>query len=469
MESRKAHCFWNNTVQEYVDSSATPGWSSRFPVGNPIQTHRKLMFKTDDSCWLTSGEQSEVLAQLIDFNCGLIKWDNNRKLPLKAGGTTDVYINVREARNCPKACRFLAGVDRFAEIPDSVSCFAGMLAEEIDRPFITLRDAPKEARVAKATMIGEIRKGERVCLIDDVITTGISKLGPFRTLLGLPVTHLPIVVFVDRQQGWKKGFAETGIASEIWPAMTLHDVRKFLVTSGLIRRCDPAAEEKNPIIVALDGKDWEDVLAVIDPLRTTGCILKVNDLLWARGFDRLLPDLSVYGRVMADIKGHDIPNTLENISKRLLLNPPWAVTVHGSGGEKMIKSVVDVLKGTPTKVLVVTVPTSIDLVTSKEIYHRVPLDQVKTLAAIGDRAGAHGFVCSPQEVGELRALYPNKTFVTPGVRSPGVEVGDQARVDTPANAIQNGATHLVMGRQILGAKDPVVEVNRALREELKLA
>lgn len=436
------------------------------------------MFNVEGSCWLTPPEQDEVLGELVRFDCGLIKWDNNRKLPLKSGGKTDVYINLREARNNPKACRFLAEVyanplsrlrvDRFAEIPDSVSCFAGMLSEELDCPFITLRDVPKEGRVTKSAMIGQVQDGERICLVDDVITTGTSKLGPFTRLAELPVEQLPMVVLVDRQQGWKNGFEDAGISKEVWPSMTLHDVRRFLVTSGLMRRCDPNIEAKNPIIIALDGKNWEEVLTVADPLRTTGCILKFNDLLWDLGFERLLRDASVYGRIMADIKGHDIPNTLANISKRLLRNPPWAVTVHGSGGEKMIKAVVDTFKETPTKVLVVTVLTSIDQVTAEEVYHRAPLDQVKVLAAIGQRAGAHGFVCSPKEVGELKALYPEKTFVTPAVRSPGVGSDDQARVDTPAKAMENGATHLVMGRQILGANNPVAEVQRVLKDELKM-
>jgi len=127
-----------------------------------------------------------------------------------------------------------------------------------------------------------------------------------------------IVVMVDRQQGWKKKLADAGFGDiPIWAATTLHDVRRYLIGNGLMQRCDPEAEEKNPIIVALDGKKWEDVLPIIDQLRTTGCILKVNDMLLNEGIRRLLPNLSVYGRVMADIKGHDIKNTLE-ISQSIL-------------------------------------------------------------------------------------------------------------------------------------------------------
>lgn len=449
-----------------------------YPTGVQPQKHKKPMAVQNGSCWLTPSEQEEAIQWLIEDH--LLEWDNKRSLKLKSGGFTDIYINLRLARNSPRAIGRLADlytnplrrlrVKRFVEVPDAISPVAANLSVMTGIPYITVREEAKEGRVVKGRIIGDpVRYGEEMAIIDDVVTDAASKIAALMELRSAGAVIKPLVVLVDRQQGWRQKLAEAGYGDVgVWSGMTLHDVRRFLVGKGLMRRCDPAVEEKNPIIVALDGKVWEDVLAVADPLRTTGCILKVNDLLWERGFDRLLPDLSVYGRVMADLKGHDISNTMENISKRLLRNPPWAVTVHGSGGEKMIKTVVDTLKGTPTKVLVVTVLTSIDTPTSEEIYHRLPLDQVETLAAIGNRAGAHGFVCSPQEVSRIRPLYPEKVFVTPGVRSPGADVGDQARVDTPANAIKNGATHLVMGRQILGAKDPFAEVNRVLRDELKL-
>ncbi len=249
--------------------------------------------------------------------------------------------------------------------------------------------------------------------------------------------------------------------------MTLHDVRKFLISDfGVMQRCSQEAEEKNCIIVALDGKSWEETLAIIDPLRPSGCILKVNDLLFDQGIANLIPDLHAYGRVMADLKCHDIPNTVKNTCERLRKDPPWAVTVHASGSVEMVSAAVDALKNTPTKVLAITVLTSIDIVTSEEIYQRRPLEQVKLLAKMAVEAGAHGFVCSPEEVKELKNLYPDKTTVTPGVRSEAAPKNDQARISTPRGARDNGADYIVMGRQILGAKDPVAEVKRVMTEEL---
>lgn len=434
----------------------------------------RLLFSNQP--WLIGAEQRELCDGLIHFN--IIKWDNKRLLPLKSGGKTDVYINLRDARNDPKAIKFIThffanplrrlGIDRFVEVPDSVSCFAGPLSIETGIPYITIREQSKEGRVAKANVIGSPRYGEKVCIIDDVVTDGASKIIPYQECRKMGLSDIPLVVLVDRQQGWKKKFEELGIGMPVWSGMTLHDVRKHLINTGVMERCSKDIEDKNPIIVALDGKNWEEILPIIDQLRTTGCIFKVNDLLFDEGFKNLIPNLNVYGRVMADLKGHDIPNTLKNISERLVKNPPWAVTVHGSGGEEMIGAVAQTLKNTGTKVLVVTVLTSIDEKTSEEIYSRLPIYEVRALASIAHRAGADGLVCSPEEVGELHTVYPKMMMVVPGIRSEGVDQGDQKRIGTPQGAISSGANHLVMGRQILGALDPVAEVQRLLKEELKV-
>ena len=427
-----------------------------------------------DSYWLAPFERDLVIQNLLRF--GLIEYDNDRGLPLKSGRTTDIYINLREARGNPEALSFLSktyanpiqriGPKIFAEVPDSVSCLAGVLSVMMKMPYITIREQAKEGRVAKASVLGATNFGDKVCILDDVITNGASKIVPYWECKRMGLDVLPLIVLVDRNQGWQEVFKSQNIEMPVWAGMSLHDVRRYLIENGIMRRCNEYTEEKNPIILALDGKNWEEILPVIDELRTTGCILKVNDLLGYEGSKNLIPDLQVYGRVMADIKGHDILNTLKNHSDRLLENPPWAVTVHGSGGEEMIAKVVEVFKKTPTKVLVVTVLTSIDENTCEEIYNRKPLDQVKVLAAIAKRAGAHGLVCSPQEVKELKELYPDKIFVCPGVRSAGVDANEQERIGTPKAAMDDGADYLVMGRQVLAKPNPIMEVMRLLTEEL---
>ena len=414
------------------------------------------------------------MEHLLEFR--LLKFDNGRNLPLKSGGKTDVYINLRDARDNPEAISYLAelfawpvtqlGVERFVEVPDSVSCFAGPLAIETRIPYLTIRDEAKEGRVGNARVIGHANPGDSVCIIDDVITDGASKIGPFiqcHTKMNLAVQAL--VVLVDRQQGWQQQETIKGV--NVWAGMTLHDVRRELIAMGEMRRCEEVIEEKNPIIVALDGKSWDEILPLIDQLRTTGCILKVNDFVFAEGMDHLLPELSVYGRVMVDLKCHDIPNPVENACKRLAKHNVWAVTAHASGGGEMVKVAVKALAGTNTKVLAITALTSLDDEECKKIYGKTSAEAVRGLAFLAHTGGAHGFVCSPQEVSDLKAQFPeNKLFVTPGVRSDNKAINDQARIATPKGAINNGSHHLVMGRQILGAKDPVAEVKRVLTEEI---
>lgn len=426
--------------------------------------------------WLFPEEHSEVVQGLYEF--GLLKSSNARNLPLKSGGQTDIYINLREARNNPEAIKFVTSLfsrplsilqpKRFVEIPDSVSCFAGPLSIMNNIPYLTIREQPKSGRVADAKIIGQPKFGENICLIDDVVTDGASKISPYAECQKLRLKTQALIVLVDRQQGWKKKFAEADINLNVWPGLTLHDVRRQLIESGGMTRCDKEKEEKNPLVVALDGKEWEDLLPMADKLRTTGCILKVNDLLFAQGFG-LIPNLSVYGRIMADLKNHDIPNTVANTCRRLKPYHPWAVTIHASGGPAMVKAACNELQGTDTKVLAVTVLTSIDESTCEEIYTRKPLDEVLKLAEIANAAGAHGFVCSPEETAALKEKYPDKEYVNPGVRSPGKDRQDQKRVQTPAGAKENGATKLVMGRQLLDAPDPIIEVNRVLTEELHIS
>lgn len=431
------------------------------------------------SHWLAPWEQDEVIQTLLASDGELVKFDNGRNLPLKSGGKTDIYMNLRNARNDPKMLALLAElyanplarlkVERFGEVPEAVSCFAGLLSTRMKIPFTTIREQPKEGRVSKANVVGRLVRGERFVVIDDVVTDGESKIVPAQTCIAAEVYFGPLVVLVDRQQGWTQKFAAAKLDLEVWSGMTLHDVRRYLITRGIMERCRKEVEAKNPIIVAYDGKPWSEVLPIIDQLRTTGSIIKVNDLLFWEGYRSLVPDLQVYGRVMVDLKGHDIPNTLDNIAKRFVANPPWAVTVHASGGEAMVKAVVKAFEGTPTKVLAITVLTSMDPANCEEVYSRLPLEQVRKLAAIANRAGAHGLVCSPEEVAALKAEYPKMELVTPGVRSPGADAGDQKRIGTPQGSLEAGASFLVMGRQILGAEDPVAEVQRLLKDEVKVS
>ncbi|MFA6432580.1 MAG: orotidine-5'-phosphate decarboxylase [Candidatus Paceibacterota bacterium] len=433
--------------------------------------------RLDDSRWLTPGERDQAIGCII--RADLLKWDNSRKLPLKMGGTTDIYANLRNMRSKPQAIRQLGelyanalrrlDIDRIVEVPEAVSPLAGHISAITGIPLVTVREEIKAGRVTTGRFVGDLKPGDRVAIIDDVITDGASKLTALSELRSAGAEVVAIVVLVDRQQGWKKKFSEAGFSDiNVWAGMTLHDIRKYLVTNGLMQRCDPAVEAKNPFIMALDGgKHWEDFLPVLDRLRPSGCILKANDLLFVGDLNQVISDLSVYGRVMVDPKWHDIPNTVANYCRRLHQSPPWGVTVHASGGSEMIKAAVKALEGTKTIVLAITVLTSLKD-ECHDIYGRQPLQQVDDLAALAWHAGARGFVCSAEEASMLRAKYPEATIVVPGLRSPDKSADDQKRVATFAAAKEAGASHFVGGRQFLTSPDPVAEVLRVMKEELHI-
>jgi orotidine-5'-phosphate decarboxylase len=123
----------------------------------------------------------------------------------------------------------------------------------------------------------------------------------------------------------------------------------------------------------------------------------------------------------------------------------------------------------PPELLAVTVLTSMDSAQLTAVgLDREPAAQVNLLARIGLKAGIRGFVCSPQEVASLRALTgPEGILVTPGIRPAGAETADQKRIATPAEALRQGASYLVVGRPITQAPDPAEAAEAILKEMAK--
>jgi orotidine-5'-phosphate decarboxylase len=447
-------------------------------VHNVYKDIRNTLFNPDFPAgfFLDPSEQEQLVAALAYYN--LLKLSNARDLPLKSGGKTDIYINIRDARNHYEAIAFLADlyatamerlkVTRFADVPQAVSCLAGSIAERARIPMITIREEAKAGRATQGLIIGDVSMRDTVAIYDDVITDGASKIVPYRTLMAKGIMPY-LLVMVDRQQGWQKVFTNEGINMPVWAGTDLHTVRRHTIdTFGLIQRCDPTMEKKNPFILALDGRPWKEILPIIDQARPAGCILKINDLLHNQSRNNIVRDVGVYGRTMIDFKGHDIPTTVYNTCMQYRENPPWAVTVHASGGVEMVQAAVKAFEGTKTKVLVVTVLTSMDDATCEMIYHETRPEEAKNLAKIGEDAGCHGFVCSGNEVQELKQLFHDKEFVVPGTRSPGADTNDQKNVVTHAEAIERGATKLIGGRQFFNAPDPITELKRVMADELDI-
>ena len=120
----------------------------------------------------------------------------------------------------------------------------------------------------------------------------------------------------------------------------------------------------------------------------------------------------------------------------------------------------------PPQLLAVTVLTSMDQAQVNAVgVDRFAAEQVELLARMGLQAGLRGFVCSPQEVRTLRTLTgPESVLVIPGIRPAGAEIGDQKRIATPADALRQGASYLVVGRPITQAADPAVAASAILKE-----
>jgi orotidine-5'-phosphate decarboxylase len=161
-----------------------------------------------------------------------------------------------------------------------------------------------------------------------------------------------------------------------------------------------------------------------------------------------------------DLKLHDIPNTVGKAVEALAVLAPKVLTVHAAGGRAMLAAA-KAAAPRDTKVVAVTVLTSLD---SSDLADAgvagSPAQQVERLTRLARDAGVDGIVCSGAEVASAREAWPEGFFVVPGVRPAGGDVADQKRVVTPRQALDDGASILVIGRPITGAPDPA----QALRD-----
>jgi orotidine-5'-phosphate decarboxylase len=197
-------------------------------------------------------------------------------------------------------------------------------------------------------------------------------------------------------------------------------------------------------------------------------MLKVGLELFAAEGPPAVHAAAALGRpVFLDLKLHDIPNTVEGAARSAAALGASLLTVHASGGPRMVEAAVRGA-GDRVRVLAVTVLTSLD----DEQLARVGLAgpapaAVVRLARLAVEAGAGGLVCSPLEVAQVRAAVgPGPLLVVPGVRPPGSAAGDQARVAAPAEAVRAGADVLVLGRPLREAPDPAAAA-RAIAAALR--
>ena len=226
-------------------------------------------------------------------------------------------------------------------------------------------------------------------------------------------------------------------------------------------------DPRQRLIVALDVPSAAAAQKIVAAVGDSASCYKVGMQLYTAEGPRVVRDLVASGRrVFLDLKYHDIPNTVAAAVREAAGLGVSMLTVHASGGGKMMRAATDAARelNATLMVLAVTVLTSLDDndLDKLGVHGRVK-DQVLRLAALAIASGCHGVVASAREASELRSeLEGDFSIVTPGIRLPGTDPADQARVVTPAEAIAAGATHIVVGRPITGAVDPAGEARAIL-------
>ena len=232
----------------------------------------------------------------------------------------------------------------------------------------------------------------------------------------------------------------------------------------------PAAER---IITALDCPR-DEAIALADKLAGKATWLKVGMTLYYVEGPSIVRALKERGfKVFLDLKFHDIPHQVRGAARSAVASGADMVTMHTVGGVEMMakarEGAMEAAREAGREMpatLGITVLTSMDEATLATTGVVRPVrEQVVELAKLAREAGLSGVVASPQEAAMLReVLGPEAYIVTPGVRPAGAALGDQKRVATPARAVADGASHLVIGRPITQADDPVAAFDAIVAE-----
>lgn len=209
------------------------------------------------------------------------------------------------------------------------------------------------------------------------------------------------------------------------------------------------------LYVALDLPSIEEARAMVAVLGDAVVSYKVGLQLLPLGGAEFGRELAAQGKnVFLDFKLHDIGATVEKATRSIATLGANLLTVHAR--PEVMASAAKGRGDSSLKILGVTVLTSLDEAALTEIgYHHTPEELVMHRVEQAMKAGIDGVVSSPLEAEAIRARVPQDfLIVTPGVRMPDGELGDQKRVATPGKALSSGASHIVVGRPITAAQDP---------------
>jgi orotidine-5'-phosphate decarboxylase len=226
------------------------------------------------------------------------------------------------------------------------------------------------------------------------------------------------------------------------------------------------------LCVALDGSSRSWIVDMADQVGPAAGWLKIGLEAFVAFGPSLIDEVGGGNRrLFLDLKLHDIPNTVARAAANAARLGVSLVNVHAGGGRAMMeaaaRSVHDAGGPVRTKIIAVTVLTSLDDAALRELGHPQGAHElVRSWACLAQDSGLDGVVCSAQEAPALReACGPDFLLVTPGIRPAGADAGDQKRVVTPARAANLGIDIAVVGRPVTGASDPAAAA-RTIAAEL---
>ncbi|EEW0113079.1 orotidine-5'-phosphate decarboxylase [Escherichia albertii] len=220
------------------------------------------------------------------------------------------------------------------------------------------------------------------------------------------------------------------------------------------------AVTNSPVVVALDYNNRDAALAFVDKIDPRDCRLKVGKEMFTLFGPQFVRELQQRGfDIFLDLKFHDIPNTAAHAVAAAADLGVWMVNVHASGGARMMTAAREALvpfgKDAPL-LIAVTVLTSMEASDLADLGVTLsPADYAERLAALTQKCGLDGVVCSAQEAVRFKQAFGQDfKLVTPGIRPQGSDAGDQRRIMTPEQALAAGVDYMVIGRPVTQSVDP---------------
>lgn len=225
------------------------------------------------------------------------------------------------------------------------------------------------------------------------------------------------------------------------------------------------------VIIACDFADKETALNFLDKFEGRKPFVKIGmELFYAEG-PQIVREIKARGhKIFLDLKLHDIPNTVKKSMAVLSRLDVDMCNLHAAGTSRMMEAALEGLTrpdGTRPLLIAVTQLTSTDQeAMERDLLIKEPIDKVVMhYAETAKNAGLDGVVCSPLEARKVHEVCGEKFLtVTPGVRFADGDIGDQKRVMTPEQAKKIGSDHIVVGRPITAAPDPVAAYERCIKE-----